>query len=167
MLLFASEGLIFFAAKIISDTPARIATSTRKVRFIAQTPCSQSKPVQKRKISRNHVEAPHYKQYAQHYQQRAAGYFQRVHMSLEAFVEDQKPLNPQRCQQERHRQAHRINGQQPYALENGVLLRRKGQDYCQYRPYAGRPTKGKSETNHQRAPWRRSTFNAMQPFIRV
>src|SRR5258707_8058781 len=64
-LLFPSVGLIFFAAKIISVTPARIATSTRKVRFIAQTPCSQSKPVQKRKISRNHVKAPHHQQYAQ------------------------------------------------------------------------------------------------------
>src|SRR6266436_2234409 len=93
----------------------------------------QRKTVQKRQPPRDHREAAQHQQYTQRDQQSAAGYFDSVHMKLEAVIKLEKSPDSKGGQQERHCQTRGVNREQEDALHDWILRCRKSQDHGQDR----------------------------------
>src|SRR5271165_287029 len=89
-----------------------------------------------------------------------------MHVELEAVVELQKTLDAERCQQKRHRQSGRIDGEKKDAFPNCVLGCGESEHNRENRTDAGRPSKGKSKSNDKSAPGGRTAFKAMQSRVR-
>src|SRR5437667_2794847 len=95
----------------------------------------QRKTVQERRPPRDHREAAQHEQYTQGDQQSAAGYFDSVHMKLEAVIKLEKSPDSKGGQQKRHCQTRGVNREQEDALHDCILRRRESQHHGQNRSH--------------------------------
>src|SRR5664279_2873972 len=88
-------------------------------------------------------------------------------MTPELGVKRQKAIDSKRSQQERYCQAHRVNRQQQYPFEDGLLGAGENEDGSQDGADAGSPAKGKGETDRERAPGAGTALYLVQSLVGV
>src|SRR5579885_968984 len=147
---------------------ATIAATKNKAAGFRLTKTSlKRKPVQEREIESDDAEASEHQQGPQNDQQAARGHLQRVHVRAEAAVKLEEALDAKRSQQEGHRQAERIHGQQQDALRDRALRGRQPEDDRQDRAHARRPAESEGKPDHERPPGSAAPLYSMQAGVGI
>src|SRR5579883_2211954 len=85
----------------------------------------------------------------------------------EAAVKLEEALDAKRSQQEGHRQAERIHGQQQDALRDRALRGRQPEDDRQDRAHARRPAESEGKPDHERPPGSAAPLYSMQAGVGI